>query len=325
MAIRRILRRLPLWLCGAGGAVSAIFMGYATLTRSLDSASGSPVLLAGLTLLGAGLALYLAEKLRHPEKSLGWVSLVLLHAGLLASLAGLFLNGLLGEKGFVYVREGDRAAFYVDAAGKERTLPFAIRLEDYRISTYPGTLRARSYDADLVIEDGKKAVPAHLSVNSPVSYRGYDFYQQSHGLTRGIDPKIVGTAGATGAEKPVSVSLREEVRIPGCEVFSVRDFIPGAVFPEEGIRDAGRDGVFNPAFLVQVGEGARAEYRWVLPAAPETEAFGACRIHLEDFRGVEYAVLSMVREPFSLLVYLGFALAVAGCAGLALLFRRKTC
>ncbi|MDL2060393.1 cytochrome c biogenesis protein ResB [Mesosutterella sp. AGMB02718] len=322
MQVRSLFKNIPLLLCAAGAVVTAASLVLATARRGLESAADSPGLLAGLALFAASLALYLVRRLRRPEASLAWVSLVLLHAGLLAALAGFFLNARYGEKGFVYIREGDAASFYVDKSDKDRKLPFALRLNDFRISTYPNSLRIRSYDSDITVEDGGKKTNVKLSVNHPFSYGGYDFYQHSHGLTAGLNPRILAKAGPR--EAALELKFRETARVPGCGSVTVRDFIPSAVFPDSGIRDAGVKGILNPAYLVDLVTEKGAHFRrWVLPAAPESEQLGGCRLHFLDFKGVEYTVLSVSRLPFSPLILLGFALASAGCAGLALVIRRK--
>ncbi len=61
----------------------------------------------------------------------------------------------------------------------QTSLPFSIALQDFRKIDYPGTIKAREYESDLIIEDNKTEWPATISMNKPLRYKGYTFYQSS--------------------------------------------------------------------------------------------------------------------------------------------------
>jgi hypothetical protein len=61
----------------------------------------------------------------------------------------------------------------------QRELPFAIRLRDFRKVDYPGTDKARAYEADIDVLDGGAAWPAQITMNNPLRYKGYTFFQSS--------------------------------------------------------------------------------------------------------------------------------------------------
>jgi hypothetical protein len=62
---------------------------------------------------------------------------------------------------------------------QNESLPFSITLNDFRKIDYPGTKKAREYESDLVIHDGDIAWPTTISMNQPLRYKGYTFYQSS--------------------------------------------------------------------------------------------------------------------------------------------------
>ena len=62
---------------------------------------------------------------------------------------------------------------------QSEALPFSITLDDFRKTDYPGTDKAREYTSDLIIHDGGIAWPATISMNQPLRYKGYSFYQSS--------------------------------------------------------------------------------------------------------------------------------------------------
>ena len=61
-------------------------------------------------------------------------------------------------------------------------LPFSIQVEDFRIEHYPSG-QPKSFQSDLAILDSQRAEPLRqtISVNHPLSYKGYTIYQNSFG------------------------------------------------------------------------------------------------------------------------------------------------
>ena len=65
--------------------------------------------------------------------------------------------------------------------GKQTTaLPFSLALLDIEKDSYPGMDMARAYRSALTIKDQDTAWPALISMNNPLRYRGYTFYQSSY-------------------------------------------------------------------------------------------------------------------------------------------------
>lgn len=61
----------------------------------------------------------------------------------------------------------------------ERELPFTVRLVDFQKTVHPGTDIARSYAATVAVIDGAATWQTVISMNEPLRYRGYTFYQAS--------------------------------------------------------------------------------------------------------------------------------------------------
>ena len=58
-------------------------------------------------------------------------------------------------------------------------LAFEIRLVDFSKEVYPQTDIPRFYRSEVVIADEGKMLAAHVSMNAPLRYRGYVFYQSA--------------------------------------------------------------------------------------------------------------------------------------------------
>ena len=320
-------------LLGAISLVAALVV--FTFEHSNTHATDSIWVKCGLILLALSLAGDLVIRICCKSQMPGFWSLVLLHGGLLLCLIGFGLNDVAGEKGFVYIREGESATFYVDQNDEDIPLPFAIKLEDFHVSVYPKSLRVKDYVSNLEIIDGQDGLKKRLTVNSVLEYRGYRFYQQDYGLSIGHKPLLVlqvtSQTQEQGSEekKPSTTTIflrmqEPEVLKSGLTV-TVQDFIPTAIFHDGQIENLKNNAMLNPAYLVKVQTPEGSEnLQWVMPADLESEVVAGNRFHFEDFRGIEYTVLSMVKSPWDPLVNLGFIFASLGCLGLFQRLRGKS-
>ena len=64
----------------------------------------------------------------------------------------------------------------------QRELPVTIKLLDFRKTDYPGTQMAASFESDVEVSDPQRGIilMRKISMNKPLRYRGYSFYQSSY-------------------------------------------------------------------------------------------------------------------------------------------------
>ncbi len=79
---------------------------------------------------------------------------------------------------------------FVQFAKRRMTLPFQLHLEKFTMGTDPGTTKAATYESQVSVKDpmggeGKKAL---ISMNEPLVYGGYTFYQASYQMEEGRPP-----------------------------------------------------------------------------------------------------------------------------------------
>jgi cytochrome c biogenesis protein ResB len=74
---------------------------------------------------------------------------------------------------------GDEAAYVITYGHRRLDLGFDLGLKDFQMGTYPGTNRAASYESRVVTPDGGPDSEVTISMNEPLHYRGYTFYQAS--------------------------------------------------------------------------------------------------------------------------------------------------
>jgi cytochrome c biogenesis protein ResB len=75
-----------------------------------------------------------------------------------------------------------RAPVHVAYRPAERELPFAIKLLDFRKIDYPGISMAAGFESDVQLSDPQRGLilMRKISMNNPLRYRGFSFYQSSY-------------------------------------------------------------------------------------------------------------------------------------------------
>lgn len=82
---------------------------------------------------------------------------------------------------------------FIQFSKRKLDLPFYIYLEKFKIGTDPGTTKAASYQSDVIVKDPATGVEkkANISMNEPLKYGGYTFYQASYSIEEGRPPVSV--------------------------------------------------------------------------------------------------------------------------------------
>lgn len=90
---------------------------------------------------------------------------------------------------------------------KLQTLPFSILLKDFRKINYPGTDKAKEFESDLIIHDGDVSWPVTISMNKPLRYKGYTFYQSSFEQRPDVEVTVLSVVDNIGRAFPYISTL----------------------------------------------------------------------------------------------------------------------
>ena len=92
---------------------------------------------------------------------------------------------VFGKSGF----EGAPAQVRLDDAnillayGSRRIkLPFAIKLRDFQLERYPGSMSPSSYASEVTVIDGNRSFDYRIYMNHVLDYKGYRFFQSSYDM-----------------------------------------------------------------------------------------------------------------------------------------------
>jgi cytochrome c biogenesis protein len=216
----------------------------------------------------------------------------IIHGSIVIILVGSLI-GLFGFRGFVTLGKGDTRDSAVKRGSRE-TIPlgFAIKLDDFKISFYPGG-EPREYMSRVeIIDNGKTVKEAEVRVNHPLSYRGTSIYQASYGS----DPVFLFDIGG------------EEARLGQGSAYKKGPLEIMVVRFERSIHD------FGPGVQVAYLEGGETKTSWFVKDVPrlrEKEIMGV-PVRLKGIGDEFYTGLEVVRDPGIWVVWTGFALILFG-------------
>lgn len=104
------------------------------------------------------------------------------HTAYLLILSGALITHMASESGIIHLRTGETSVAFVSTDNDEHTvlLPFAIRLDSFRIVNYPGTDTPSDYVSHISLSDEQGERTTHISMNNILKHDGYRIFQQSY-------------------------------------------------------------------------------------------------------------------------------------------------
>lgn len=131
-------------------------------------------------IIAIGIIISIVNFLKRKDFSLAAISL-----GLFLVVFGGFLTSLLGEEGFIEIKEGQTVNGFWIEDDLFRPLDFLISLKDFSVEFYPekseGMRLVKSYKTSVSIsKDGDLVKQGVIEVNKPLSFGGFSFYQYGY-------------------------------------------------------------------------------------------------------------------------------------------------
>jgi cytochrome c-type biogenesis protein CcsB len=130
---------------------------------------------------------------------------VLTHASLLLIFVGAALTYFGKSEGQIGLWEGQASstAEHVDEKGTvlaKHELPFSVKLEDFVLDTYQGTMRPSGFASQVVITDldTGRSFPARIFMNTPLHHRGWSLFQSSYQQQGGREATVLSVSKDPG-------------------------------------------------------------------------------------------------------------------------------
>lgn len=114
------------------------------------------------------------------------IGFALIHLGFIIIVFAGFLSGLLGQEGFIEIKEGQSVEGFWIEDDLFQPLDFSISLKDFSVEFYqpkPGKRMSfvKGYKSSVIIsEKGNILKQGTIEVNKPLGYKGFYFYQYGY-------------------------------------------------------------------------------------------------------------------------------------------------
>ncbi|MBE9488735.1 MAG: cytochrome c biogenesis protein ResB, partial [Bacteroidetes bacterium] len=90
----------------------------------------------------------------------------------------LYGNSLNTEPPVIFSQDG--LNFRLSYGSKQVKLPFSIKLRDFQLERYPGSMSPKSYASEITVVDKEKVFDFRIFMNHVLDYKGYRFFQSSY-------------------------------------------------------------------------------------------------------------------------------------------------
>ena len=74
----------------------------------------------------------------------------------------------------------DGLNFRLSYGAKQVELPFSLKLRDFQLERYPGSMSPKSYASEITVIDKEKSFDFRIFMNHVLDYKGYRFFQSSY-------------------------------------------------------------------------------------------------------------------------------------------------
>jgi cytochrome c-type biogenesis protein CcsB len=153
-------------------------------------------------LFAANVACSIADLFPWARKRIGFV---VVHASLLLICAGAATSYFLKIEGTMGIWEGQRNSVIEDRDAQNNLrsshqLPFDVKLDQFVLETYPGTMRPSGFKSRVEVTDHDtgRTFPAEIWMNHELHHRGFALYQSSYRQENGTRETVLSVSKDPG-------------------------------------------------------------------------------------------------------------------------------
>jgi len=235
----------------------------------------------------------------------------IVHAGVILLLLGGLIGSIFGFDGYMTLSEGDTSRKVMTDNGKrEITLDFMIQCDSFAVEFYKSGMPKKYTSILTIFENGAPVLTKAVEVNSPLRYKGVNFFQSSYGQLPPHEVTIKVRNKITEKEEVAVLTKGDTFTITGTkETFTFIDFVPH-LFSKDGSMRI--DDVFVGIYQSAAGTEEHVLLPFKMPSFDERRSeelvFSAV-----DMKQDYYTGLQVTRDPGVGVVYVAFSLLLFGC------------
>ena len=133
----------------------------------------SPIFIALWAVLAVCGMVYLVSRGGHKR-----LFTFLMHVSFVLILAGALVTHLTGISGGISLRTGEECGTVELEDGTTMALPFSLRLDEFAIEHYPGSMAPKDYRSEVTVLPSEESFT--ISMNHILKYDGFRFYQADY-------------------------------------------------------------------------------------------------------------------------------------------------
>ena len=235
------------------------------------------------------------------------------HASLLLIFAGGIIDGIFGYRGFMALEKGQSSNVIEMRTGGTKQIPFAVKCNSAGQENYADGSPKKWWSDLAVVQNGKEVESKQIVVNDPLVYKGLRFYQASFGSTGQLVGVRTMVTPAGGEPKEIMLPMNRAVALDPKTTVTLAEYIPDFFVRDNQVFKKSDDPV-NPAFRLQVKNGADETTMWMFPAynAAAQGKYTAYKFEFREMQMGYFTGLEVSHEPGQWLVWAGCLLMGAG-------------
>lgn len=141
-----------------------------------DYIYGAPPVILLWGIMAVAAALYLIECKMHRR-----LATFALHASFVVILLGAFVTWCCGIQGRVHLRVGEEVQHFISSDDRiAKPFPFSLKLKEFKLVYYTGTVAPMDYVSHIEIADGEQKIEGKVSMNNILSHNHYRLYQAGY-------------------------------------------------------------------------------------------------------------------------------------------------
>ncbi len=114
----------------------------------------------------------------YKTKMISSLAKCMFHGAFIFILIGAGLTHYFGSDGVMKIREKTRTNSMISKPSEQEVLlPFFVYVEAFELTRYYGSKSPSEYASKVIIEDHNQSIHATISMNQPLVYKGYKFFQ----------------------------------------------------------------------------------------------------------------------------------------------------
>ncbi len=233
----------------------------------------------------------------------------IVHSSVLFLVLGAMIGSIFGVDGYINIPEGNQVqAIQLNNSENDKSLPFAIRCDDFNVSFYDSGTPKEFRSTLSIIQNEESVLTKDIIVNRPLRYNGINIFQSSYGTLSPNKVELDFTIKKSRMSYTKNITVGNEIELPeNMGRFKIERIFSSYSF---------RGNEVGESLVGKLIPPGKDPVNIILPFRfPNFDKMrkGNVAISVKDYTKRYYTGLQVTKDPGVSVVYLGFVLMIIGC------------